>query len=73
MPLALLERKDMLKLQRDKAEMFYANMSGAGPRSINGYPMFFEVSYVNQEDAKRVWNEYQRMKEGLDGQEPSQD
>lgn len=66
MPLALMDRSQKLKFTRDKPEMLYAPMSAAGPRAINGYPMFFELSFVNKADADRVWAEYQSIKAELD-------
>lgn len=62
MPLGLMGKKDILALQRkQRPGMLYAKMSEAGPRSINGYPMFFSLSMVSEADAKKVWDEYKRL------------
>jgi hypothetical protein len=66
MPLGLMDRSTKLKFLRDAPEMLYAPMSAAGPRGINGYPMFFEMSFVNKVDADRVWDEYQSVKQSLE-------
>ena len=50
----------------DDIGMFYENISEAGPRSINGYPMFFSCKIVSKEDTKRfveMYNKYIKMRE----------
>jgi hypothetical protein len=44
-------RKEMI---RDKIAHFYGHMKDAAGRSINGYPMFFSMGMLNQEDAQKV-------------------
>jgi hypothetical protein len=62
MPLSLMSKKQLLDLQRkQRPGMIYAKMRNAGPRSINGYPMFMEISLVRPDDAVKVWEEYKRI------------
>jgi len=44
-------RKEMI---RDKICHFYGDMKDAAPRSINGYPSFFSMGMLNNDDAKRI-------------------
>lgn len=62
MPLGFMDRKQKLDLQRkSRPGIFYASMANAGPRAINGYPMFFEVGMASTEDATKIWNEYNKL------------
>jgi hypothetical protein len=46
--------------------MLYENYSEAGPRGINGYPMFFSVKIASIEETKRfreMYGKYETMRE----------
>jgi hypothetical protein len=47
----------------DNIGMIYEYLSEAGPRSINGYPMFFSLQVLSEEQAKVVINAYLQYKE----------
>lgn len=47
--------------------MVYARMEHAGPRAINGYPMFFECAMLHPDDAVIVWQKYRRMQNQVVG------
>lgn len=62
MPLGLMAKKDVLSMQRkQRPGLLYAPMAKCGPRAINGYPMFFEVSMCSEADAQKVWAEHTRL------------
>lgn len=65
MPLALADDLFIKRLQLDKAYCFYADMSGAGPRTVNGYPVFFSVSYLDFADTQRLVEKYKNIVETL--------
>jgi hypothetical protein len=66
MPLGLMSRAQKFEMMRKmRPGMFYAEMSKAGPRAINGYPMFFEVSMASEEDTAKIWTEYQRLQASI--------
>jgi hypothetical protein len=51
--------------------MVYEENSKAGPRSINGYPIFFGCKIVSKEDTKRfmdLYNKYAKMREDFEKQ-----
>ena len=50
--------------------MVYEYLEKAGPRSVNGYPMFMSLQLLNKEDAQKVWDMYFKMKEAVEGIAP---
>ena len=50
------EREEFIK----NIGMLYSNMSDAAPRSINGYPMFFNMHIVSIEDTEKFREMYQK-------------
>lgn len=68
MPLAFMDRKQILDLQRKmRPGMIYAYMTDAGPRAINDHPMFFECHLLHPEDATFVWDIYRKISSNLSG------
>ena len=64
MPLALMERKDGLRLMEvDEASMVYEYLEKAGPRSINGMPGFFSFQFLNRADHDYFGVEYMKYLE----------
>jgi hypothetical protein len=56
MPLIFMDESQGFYLA--KAGMLYSYMKEASPTGINGYPCFFSLSLLNDEDAKIVWQMY---------------
>jgi hypothetical protein len=46
--------------------MVYEYFDKAGPRAINGYPMFMSCAFLNQKDTEYVWEKYAKIKSVLD-------
>lgn len=46
--------------------MVYEYFDKAGPRAINGYPMFMSCAFLNQKDTEYVWEKYNKIKSVLD-------
>lgn len=71
MPLALMGDEAMAKFAEQSPGMIYEHLDKAGPRSINGLPVFMSFQYLNVEDAKRVLQKCQKldkaMKTALEG------
>lgn len=65
LPLAFMGEEAKAKMAEEKPAMFWAPMSAAFPRSINGYPMFGEVHLVNEEDRQKVWARVKEIEELL--------
>lgn len=68
MPLMFMDQEQIDKMKEHKAYMLYASMSDAGPRSINGYPIFMSMNYIDEEDCKKVFEKYEAMKKAIDGE-----
>lgn len=51
--------KKMLIL--NDAYLFYEEMSQAGPASLNGYPCFFSMRYLDRNDANRLFDKYDEI------------
>ena len=46
--------------------MVYEYMDKAGPMAIDGMPMFCSFRFLNQEDAKKVYEKYIQIKEAIE-------
>ncbi len=55
MPIALMRKEDLEKLKASDPGLIYEHISEAGPRAINGMPMFMSFHSLNQEDTKRLF------------------
>jgi len=49
-------------LEENKISMLYEHLDKAGPRSINGYPMFISHGHLNNEDEIRVKEKFEEIK-----------
>lgn len=54
MPLALMDDIGWKRLEAEEITHFYAYMKDAGPRSINGLPIFFSMGLLTQGDTLRI-------------------
>lgn len=50
MPLMFLDEKQHEELKADSPGMLFEYMNEAGPRSVNGCPVFMSVQYLSKED-----------------------
>lgn len=63
MPLLFMTNKQRAELKKDKPGLFFQHLSEAGPRAINGYPMFTSMHVLNQEETKRVFDMVAKLRE----------
>lgn len=70
MPLLLVDeetRADMrAKFETGEYAVVYAKMSDAGPRTINGYPMFMSCAFLGQDEAEQVLEYLRAIETALD-------
>jgi hypothetical protein len=52
--------------EREGVEVLYEYYSEAGPRGINGYPMFFSHRVLDREDWNRVVDKWKKIKAAMD-------
>ncbi len=65
-PLALMDAVQLRELEINKAYCFYAYYADTTPQGVNGYPIFFSFSYLNEEDTMRMRDKYEQIKKVLD-------
>jgi len=62
-PLLLMDEKGRKELVDSKPGMIYQYMSEAGPRSVNGYPCFFNMRILSQEEMEKVLDYFKKIEE----------
>lgn len=66
MPLMFGGLADMPKEMIDDIGFVYEYFDKAGPRSVNGYPIFFSCAMVSKADAKRIGAKVNKIKKMLE-------
>lgn len=66
MPLIFLERTPECRADMDNWGMFFEYTDKAGPRSINGYPIFMSMRILTKTDTDKVQKYYEDVKEAMD-------
>lgn len=66
MPICMGAFADTTPEYRQDVGLMYEYYDKAGPRSMNGYPLFFSFAYCSQHDAKIVWEKVFKIKDALD-------
>lgn len=61
MPLMFIDDKQREELNANLPGMIYEYISNAAKTSINGMPIFWSFKMVNQEDAKKVFEKYNKI------------
>lgn len=54
MPILFLNDEQRKQLIADEVFAFYGKMEDAGPRAINGYPMFTSMSSVTEKEYEKL-------------------
>jgi len=62
LPLALMGSEQMEHLMASEPVVFYEYYSKAGPRGINGYPMFFSFRSLNRAELNKVCDVYDKLR-----------
>lgn len=65
LPIIFADKKFIELMQKDAPGMIYEHICEAGPRAVNGYPTFFSFHIVSQEDAKKGWEKFERIKNAV--------
>jgi hypothetical protein len=55
MPLLFMDEESRKQMKDEEIFHIYEYMSQAGPRSINGYPMFMSFRSINKTDAEKLF------------------
>ena len=62
-PLMLMGKEFINELQEIPVGMIYEYMDKAGPRSINGMPIFMSFKFIDVKDQKKVIEIYNKIRE----------
>lgn len=60
--LIFMDEAAMKKMREDKIEFIYEYLSEAGPRSVNGKPSFMSLRMLNQDETKKMFEYYEKIK-----------
>lgn len=66
MPIALGALSDLSDAAKKDIGFIYEYLDKAGPRSINGFPIFFSCAYVNIHDRKLIWEKVSQIEKMLE-------
>jgi hypothetical protein len=66
MPILFGATKDMSEEQVNDIGFICEYYDKAGPRAINGYPMFLSCRFVSKADAKRIMIKVNKIKKALE-------
>lgn len=66
MPIVLGAFSDYSEEARKDIGMIYEYYDKAGPRAINGYPIFFSFAIVNVKDRQFVWEKVEKIRKALE-------
>lgn len=58
MPLVFMDDEYRARLEANPPGLVYEYLEKAGPRSVNGYPMFLSLRLLSQPDAVRMFDFY---------------
>ena len=65
MPLFFMDEASMERLKADDPGLIYEYISEASPVSANGLPSFFSMKILSQDEAKKVVEMCQQMREAV--------
>lgn len=69
-PLSLFDEEQAAQfrttVENGKVNLLYERINKAGPRSINGMPIFMSFQTLDTEETKKLFEYYQKIKEVID-------
>jgi len=67
MPLVFLDKKQLKDLEEAKVNFMYEYLDKAGPRSVNGYPIFMTVNFLSTGETEKMFKYYEQFKKLAEG------
>jgi len=64
MPLVFMTEEQSKELKH--VSLIYEYLDQAGPRAINGYPMFMSMNYLTKDEHKKLLEYYKKVKSAMD-------
>jgi hypothetical protein len=62
MPILLMDENQMAEFKELKPFVIFEYFDKAGPRSINGYPIFWSCCHATKEEWEKIYDIYSKMK-----------
>ena len=62
MPIFFMDETEMAEFKESKPFVLFEYITEAGPRSINGYPVFWSFHHATEEEWKQIYDIYNKMK-----------
>lgn len=66
MPIIFMKKEDIEKLKANPPGMIYEYLDQAGPRAINGMPMFMSLRMISVKDTEKVMERYKKIKQAVE-------
>jgi hypothetical protein len=66
MPVLFMEKEQIEELEKNDVVAFYEYFDEAGPRSVNGYPIFMSANTLTRSEYNRTMEFYKQVKEKMD-------
>lgn len=63
MPMIFANKQTLKKMN---PYVFYAYMKDAAPRTINGFPMFLSMAYLEEGEGKKLWDYLQKIRKAME-------
>ena len=63
MPLALMDEQQVPLFMAEQPHLIYEYYDKAGPRAINGYPMFFSMQWLRKDESIIMFEYYDKLLE----------
>jgi hypothetical protein len=71
MPLVFMDEQQHKDFMEQKPSMVYEHLSEAGPRSVNGYPIFMSMKFLVEAEYDKVMAYYKELVEWEKGTTPT--
>lgn len=70
MPFVFMDKKQISEFRKNidngKIDLIFESIDKAGPRTINGMPIFMSFQTLDKEETKKVFEYYEKIKESID-------
>jgi hypothetical protein len=66
MPFALMDKKTLESMQREKVDFIYEYLDKAAPMAVNGMPTFMSCRILTKPETKKMFEYYNKFKEMAD-------
>ena len=66
LPITFMNEPQIEQIKKDNVTAFYEYYDKAGPRSINGLPMFTSMRTITEEDLKKMGEILVKLKEAVE-------